>query len=165
MKSHSTFTAKITVLMGDAGNTGAGSNQNRERTSIMADFKVAQISKKFLAAAIGAAAAVAIILAASTKTPSVGIAAAMPAFAETGGLSLEMGRLTDFLQVIMIKNGSTKNYSRVYVDCGFFHGSELIAAGGSSVDHLAAGSTGFTNVIAGIPADRAECRIVEGRTK
>jgi hypothetical protein len=62
----------------------------------MADFPVAQISKTLLAATIGAIAAGALILAESTKNPtSVAIAAEPTAFAETGGLSIEKGRLSN----------------------------------------------------------------------
>jgi hypothetical protein len=63
--------------------------------------------------------------------------------------------------VISIKNDSTRNYSSVWIECGFFHGSELVASGRDSVYKLAIGSTGFVTVSTStdeIAVDRAECR-------
>jgi hypothetical protein len=91
------------------------------------------------------------------------------ALAQSGGLALETGRLSYsghyLTQVVMVKNAGVTAYGRIKIECGFFRGTDLVAADDGYIEKLAVGSTGSDNVLtmSDVAADRAQCRIVENR--
>lgn len=61
-------------------------------------------------------------------------------------------------QTIALKNnGPPIHY--LWVDCGFYSGSELVGANGTSATDVASGQTAYETVWSGIKADHAVCRV------
>src|SRR5262249_4789559 len=91
-----------------------------------------------------------------------------PAVAEES-LSLAIGQLSftgSFIkQAVSVKNNSSGAFRLITVECGFFKQDQLIAATKGGVQNLAAGATGFTEILASanVSADRSQCRIAEAR--
>jgi hypothetical protein len=79
-----------------------------------------------------------------------------------GGLSFSEHYLT---QVVSVKNGTPMAISTVWIECGFFHDGQLIAAGEGYLENLAPGSSGFTKVLAhsDVSADRSQCQMVKSK--
>lgn len=81
-------------------------------------------------------------------------------------LTLVMGHLSfsgSFIRLpVAVTNDSQTTLDHLEVECGFFRGDALIAAGFTIVKKLEPGTTGFSHVDAssGLGADKSQCRIV-----
>jgi hypothetical protein len=116
----------------------------------MADFPVARISKKLLDTTAGAMAALGVAWALSADAaPAVGVE-----------LTLGQMRGGNFpVQVVAVKNNNSYPLKSVYVECGFFQGGQLVAAGKSSAYNVASGVTAFLEIDSLANADKAQCRV------
>jgi hypothetical protein len=85
-------------------------------------------------------------------------------------VSLTMGRFTAagdygyFQQALSVKNSTEAAIEWVALECGFFHGDQLVATGVDSVVNLQAGQTGYATVSAKVTSradipERADCRV------
>jgi|SRR5215467_6797779 len=90
------------------------------------------------------------------------------AIAQPAGLPLTVGRLSyddrskENVQQIAVKNETERKINYLVVQCGFFQKGELFATGIRTVTNIFPQTTGFAEIrYAGLPADRAECRISE----
>jgi hypothetical protein len=144
--------AHVRIEPRGADNTSLGSNHNREETSIMADFPVARISKKFLDATAGAVAALCIAW-------TMAADAAPPAGVELALGQMRGGGRDWAVQVVSVKNNNSYPLESIYVECGFFQGGQLVSAGKSNAYNVASGVTAFLEVNSLAVADKAQCRV------
>jgi hypothetical protein len=81
------------------------------------------------------------------------------------GLALTIGRLSTneaaASQVISVENKTSRNFSRIHVECGFYAGNNLVGSGGASLHDLQAGTIGHDDVVAlnAGDTDNVKCRI------
>jgi hypothetical protein len=81
------------------------------------------------------------------------------------GLVLTLGRLStnpdSARQVLAIENKTSRSFSAVGIECGFYAGNRLVGNGYTAVDDLAPGSLAHSSVLAvhANDADNVKCRI------
>jgi hypothetical protein len=69
-------------------------------------------------------------------------------------------------QVMTVKYNGTEKLQRVNVECGFFHGNDLVAVGNQQVFSIEPETTVYVRVMETISADtaaidRADCRVAQ----
>jgi hypothetical protein len=66
--------------------------------------------------------------------------------AAENGLVLTIGRLSTNSvgadQVISVENRTSRKFSRIHVECGFYAGNKLVGSGGTSIHELQPGTIG-----------------------
>jgi hypothetical protein len=89
--------------------------------------------------------------------------------AQDSGLVLTIGRLqtnqAGARAVLALENRSSRTFSRIRVECGFYAGSQLVGSGGASFDDIQPGSIAHNDAVdlGASDADNVKCRIVSQR--
>lgn len=85
--------------------------------------------------------------------------------AQSSGLVLTVGRLHTSSggasQVLAIENRTSRSFSRICVECGFYAGKDLVGNGGATFGDVKPGSIAHNNAVAlgAGDADNVKCRI------
>ena len=100
---------------------------------------------------------------------TAGLIVGPDSFAQDSGLVLTIGRLrtasAGAIQVLSVENRTSKSYSRIHVECGFYAGSKLVGSGGASFHDVQPGSLAHNDAVAlgASDADNVKCRIESQR--